>query len=250
MNASTSIERKRTITAENACIHGDTSSDQDIAIHHGDSNEKETSCLLINIYSPSTLSGKQIPPPWSESRTLSPSHIAITGELKVNFDHKSEILKIDGKRDITGSTIPTGEFADNPNARYLRLQQANEDTHNLHLKTVQTGSGSMDFARLLDPKSGEVVTNQLACKCILNLNTFGDSTFDIMGDCKLIMTEYSQGTSKQRKLYLFQVCQIFWPVLILLRSHFKLLFDRQDLSSWAWKLQRTLNEGKPRKSHK
>ncbi len=236
--SASSIERKVTITAENACFHGDSSNDQDLAICHGDQNEKETSGLMINVYSPSTSSGKWIPPPWTESRTISPSHIALAGDLKVHFESKSAILKIDGTSDIAVSTTPTDEFVDNHNARYRRLQQVNEETHNLHLKTVQRGSGSMDFAKLLEginPNSDEVVKHELSCKCILNLNTFGDSTFDIMGDCKLIMTEYSHGTKKQRIIYLFQVCRIFQYFYSKLQRCASLIFllDRQDSSSWT-----------------
>ncbi len=194
------------IVASNACIHDNSSSE--VAIRHGDSNEKETLSLLMNVYSPSTSSGKRLPPPWSASRTISPSYIALAGDLKVHFHSKTEILKVHGTSDLAESTTPTGEYADNPDARYERLQQANEDTHNLHLQTVQKGSGPIDFAKLLggnDSNSSEVVKHEISCKCILNLNTFGDSTFDIMGDCKLIMTEYSRESTKYRKIYLFQV---------------------------------------------
>jgi hypothetical protein len=218
-NALNLSERKVEITAKNACI--DDGSSKHVAIRHGDSNEKETSSLLVNVYLPSTSSGKRMPPPWPESRTLSPSHVALAGDLKVRFESKTETLKIDGESEIAVSTTPTDEYADNPDARYHRLQQANEDTHNLHLKTVQKGSGVIDFSKLLDginANSDEVVKHELSCKCILNLNTFGDSTFDIMGDCKLIMTETSRENTKHRMIYLFQVRFILRCVFIFKKA--------------------------------
>jgi hypothetical protein len=224
------------IAATNAYVQGDSS--HDVTIRHGDNSEKESLSLLMTLYSPSTASGHRIPPPWSESKKLSPTHIELAGNLKVRFDSKSETQKSDGTTEICVSTTPTDEYADNPTARYQRLQQANEDTHNAHLKIVQKGSEPMPFDKLLEGIStncNEVVKHELACKCILNLNTFGDSTFDIMGDCKLIMTEYSSETTKKRIIYLFQVHMILEYAFIF-NSNIRLLhlfLFRQDLSSWS-----------------
>ena len=225
--------RTRTIFASNSSLHENLSNE--LTIRHGDKNECEASSLLINLFTPSTSVGERLPPPWAEQGELSSLHIARAGNLKIQFKSKAETIKVDGTSKIVLSEIPTGEYIDNPVARFQRLQDANEDARNLHLKSVQKGSGPVDFSTLLEEanlNSTEVVKHVINCKCILNLNNFGNSTHDIMGDCKLIMTEIIRGDAKHRRIYFFQVQITFWPKAV----HCSLLNRfcyRLDLNLWS-----------------
>jgi hypothetical protein len=153
-------------------------------VHHGDQFDKDTMSLEV-IAAPSTSKCEQLPDVWDADGKLSEQYLA-----------KCEFLS------------KVGDAEDDAEARRKRVTQADEDANRLHRSHVQRGSDKpIDFESILDRGPNgikERVLCTLACKGILNVNSLGDETHDITGDCYLILTE-TEGNDKIRRIYFYQV---------------------------------------------
>ena len=102
-------------------------------------------------------------------------------------------------------TTVAGDAADDPAQRIQRAAEADEDARRVHHAHMHCGSVGERFQALLDRMGGgkgETVLCDLACKGIVNVTSLGN---DLVGDCRIVLTEVRREERTFRRIYLYQV---------------------------------------------
>ena len=178
--------------------------DNSCRIRHGDDIDSRFTCIDVCLSRYTTKEGVYLPSPWDENSALSKEHLSRILESQVRERTKDDC------------SVPETHLA--------RVVSADEDATKLHISHSQKDSADeIQFSTVLNRSySGlpdEKIICQLKCKGILNTASFNTTQRDIVGDCRVVLTESSSSSNRFRRIYLYQATFHLFTFFTVALSH-------------------------------
>jgi len=154
---------------------------QEMNIIHGDPLNPDILGASVGLTQYSNKKADKIAAPWNDEGELSYQHLAAVC-------HR-------GTQQVTEESLN-------------RIIYADKEVQALHQSINHVSSKMPSFQRVLDDIHGgesiERVVRELECEGILNVTSFGPNPRDLVGNCKVVLTQSSSEGFRFRRIYLVQ----------------------------------------------